>query len=149
MLNLRGDNVVDPHILVTDFFHLVAQRENLAFQVDSECQRLLVNPNTKTLVSAQLDKKYYYEGEEVKVWIKVENIHSKSAIDSFKWMLIRKLQAVSKAGLTHDQSETIIQGVYPAICGSAQTEEFVMNVNLPICDYVDLSSLDTDLHPDE
>ncbi len=31
LLNLRGDNVVNPHILVTDFFHLVAQRENLAY----------------------------------------------------------------------------------------------------------------------
>ncbi len=83
------------------------------------------------------------------MWIKVENIHSKSAIDSLKWSFVRRIHAVSKSGLTHEQSETIMSDVYPAFCGAAQTEEFVMNLTVPICDHVDLSGLDTDIHPDE
>jgi len=85
--------------------------------------------------------KYHYEGEVIKIWLKIENIHSKQPIDSIHWNFVRKIHAVSRNGFAHDQSEIISSDVFPAYCGSAQIEEFVMSIQVPICDKVDLSTL--------
>lgn len=149
ILNQRGDNIVSPLMLDKDYQPEAAQRENMAFKDESLCKRLLISSATKTLMLAQTDKKYYHEGEEVQICVKLENIHSKQAIDEINWNFTRKLKAISKSASVHEQSEVILSGISQAYCGSGQVEDFLLKIQTPILDQVDFSFMTTNLHNDE
>ena len=84
-------------------------------------------------LSVSLNYKYYYPGETIIMWYKVDNINGKKPVELLKWRLLRTVECADKRNdLSHRQVETIQKGEQVAYCQARKQYDEEFLIHLPV-----------------